>query len=124
MSQPFEIVDPDVDARRKERAIEYGTWECGEQPIEFGGARAFNEGDPVPKSTVERFGLDQLGAVVKSGTFSKKSAAAEAARVKAAEQAIRDNLKAVAKPRAKPADDNVTAADAAGSAVAAKGGNG
>lgn len=76
MSQPaFEvIVDPAVEARRKEREEEYGTWECGPQPIEFGGARAFNEGEPVPKSTVERFSLDSLGAVVPAGTFTKKQA--------------------------------------------------
>lgn len=74
MSQPFEVLtDAAVEARRKERAEEYGTWECGPQPIEFGGARAFNEGEPVPKSTVERFGLDTLGAVVPTGTFAKKT---------------------------------------------------
>lgn len=32
---------------------EYGTYVAVE-PIEIGGARAFNVGDPVPKSTVER----------------------------------------------------------------------
>lgn len=78
MSQPFEVVtDPDVEERRKARAEEYGTWECGPTPIEFGGARAFNEGEPVPKSTVEKFGLDTLGAVVPTGTFLKKNAPAE-----------------------------------------------
>lgn len=82
MSQPFEVItDSAVEARRKERAEEYGTWECGPQPIEFGGARAFNEGEPVPKSTVERYNLDQLGVVVTTGTFAKKTAdeAAQAA---------------------------------------------
>jgi hypothetical protein len=76
VSQPaFEVItDPDVEARRKERAEEYGTWECGPQPIAFGGARAFNEGEPVPKSTVERLGLDKLGIVVPTGTFNKKQA--------------------------------------------------
>jgi hypothetical protein len=88
VSQPFEIVDPDVEARRKERAIEYGTWECGEQPINFGNARAFNPGDPVPKSTVERLGLDVLGVVVKPGTFAKKAADAAAAAQKAQDDAI------------------------------------
>jgi hypothetical protein len=79
VSQPaFDIItDPEVDARRKERAEEYGTWECGPSPIDIGGARAFNEGDPVPKSTVEKFGMDKLGVVVKAGTHAKKSAPAE-----------------------------------------------
>lgn len=77
MSQPFEVItDPDVEARRKARAEEYGTWECGPQPIAFGGARAFNEGEPVPKSTVERLGLDTMGIVVPSGTYAKKQAEA------------------------------------------------
>lgn len=66
MSQPIEITsDPAVEERRKLRAEEYGTWKCGPNPIEFDGARAFNEGDPVPKSTVERLSLDKLGVVVK-----------------------------------------------------------
>lgn len=79
MSQPFDIViDPDVEARRAARAEEYGTWECGPQPIEFGGARAFNEGEPVPKSTVEKYHLDDLGAVVPAGAFAAKNAPEEA----------------------------------------------
>lgn len=75
MSQPIDIItDPDVEARRAARAEEYGTWECGPRPIEFGGARAFNEGEPVPKSTVERLQLNDLGVVVPIGTFAKKQA--------------------------------------------------
>lgn len=93
MSQPFEIIDPDVEARRKARADEYGQWECGTDAIMFDGARAFNEGDPVPKSTVERLSLDKLGAVVASGTFHKKTADAEAARVKATDDAIKARVK-------------------------------
>lgn len=56
------ILDPEVEARRKERAEEYGQWEAA-GVIEFGGARAFNEGDPVPASTVARLKLDELGLV-------------------------------------------------------------
>lgn len=95
MSQPFEIInDPDVEARRKERAEEYGTWECGVAPIEVGGARAFNEGDPVPKSTVERLGLDKLNAVVPTGTLGKKTADAEAERQRLQDSAIKAQIKA------------------------------
>lgn len=99
MSQPSFDIDPDVDARRKERAIEYGTWECGDQPITMGGARAFNEGDPVPKSTVERFGLDKLGVVVPAGTFAKKSADAEAERQAAVDEEIKARLAEAAAAR-------------------------
>lgn len=99
MSQPSFDIDPDVDARRKERAIEYGTWECGEQPITIGGARAFNEGDPVPKSTVERFGLDKLDVVVPAGTFSKKQAEAEAERQKTVDEDIKARLAEAAAAR-------------------------
>jgi hypothetical protein len=88
VSQPFEITDPEVEARRKERAVEYGTWECGEQPINFGSARAFNEGDPVPLSTVVKFGLDAIGVVVKTGTHAKKLADAQAAAQKAQDEAV------------------------------------
>lgn len=94
MSQPFDIItDPDVEARRKARAEEYGTWECGPRPIEFGGARAFNEGEPVPKSTVERIGLDNLGAVVPAGTFAKKTADEADARAKRADEILAEDVK-------------------------------
>lgn len=97
MSQPaFEVItDPDVEARRKARAEEYGTWECGPQAIAFGGARAFNEGEPVPKSTVERLGLDKLGIVVPTGTYAKKQADAVDAQA-----ALDDALKAEAEAQA------------------------
>ncbi len=84
MSQPFNVVtDPEVEARRREQEIEYGAWECGDQPIDFDGARAFNPGSPVPKSTVERMGLDKLGIVVKAGTAARKREADAAAAVQA-----------------------------------------
>jgi hypothetical protein len=95
MSQPFEIItDPDVIARREARAKEYGTWECGPEPIEFNGSRAFNEGDPVPLSTVERFGLDKLGKVVEPGTFTKAQQDAAEAREEAERAAVTATLEA------------------------------
>lgn len=97
MSQPIEIVtDPEVVARRKARAEEYGTWESGPAGIEFDGARAFNEGDPVPKSTVERLSLDKLGAVVKTGTFAEKTAALEAERARVQDEILKANIKEAA----------------------------
>lgn len=68
------IVDPEVEARRKERAEEYGQWEAA-GVIEFGGARAFNEGDPVPASTVGRLKLEELGLVRKPGSKAAQTAA-------------------------------------------------
>jgi hypothetical protein len=104
VSQPIEIItDPDVLARRKARAEEYGTWECGPNPIEFGGARAFNEGEPVPKSTVERLQLDNLGVVVPTGTFAKKSADNAEALAKAQDEALTEAVKAQAVKPAKAA---------------------
>jgi hypothetical protein len=115
MSQPFEIViDPEVEARRKERAIEYGTWECAEAPITVGGARAFNEGDPVPKSTVDRLGLDALGAVVPAGVFAKKTAEAEVARVAAQDEAVKAQIEAVAAMGKPPRARRSTTSDETG----------
>lgn len=57
--------DPDlaaVEDRRKEREEEYGTYVAA-QAITWGNVLAFNEGDAVPKSTVERLGWVDLGLV-------------------------------------------------------------
>lgn len=75
MTSPF--LDPEVEARRAERAKEYGVWEAA-GVVEFGGARAFNEGDPVPTSTVERLKLDELGLVRKQGGGDTAAATDEA----------------------------------------------
>jgi hypothetical protein len=89
MTQP--VAPEEVIARRKERAEEYGAWVAtgpidmsylgtgaDDQPVwavGFGG-RAFNLGDPVPKSTVERMKLDALGLVAKRGTAAADTVAA------------------------------------------------
>lgn len=70
------ILDPEVEAHRKARAAEYGTWEAA-GVIEFGGSRAFNEGDPVPASTVERLKLDELGLVRKQSSKAAQDAATD-----------------------------------------------
>lgn len=44
------------------QAKEYGTF-VATQPIDAGGVRAYNEGDPVPVSNVERHGYERLGWV-------------------------------------------------------------
>lgn len=51
-----------VAARRDERLKEYGQWVATE-PIFYDGARAFNEGDPVPAANVRRHGYDKTGQV-------------------------------------------------------------
>lgn len=110
MTQPFDIVtDPDVIARREARAKEYGKWECGPSPIEFNGARAFNEGDPVPTSTVERFALDAMGRVVPAGTHAKAQEDAEAARAEAESKAVAAMV-AESNESSKPAKKNTAAA--------------
>jgi hypothetical protein len=60
----------------------------------MGNARAFNEGDPVPKSTVERFGLDTLGAVVPTGTHAKKLAEAAKLQQQLEAEAVQERIKA------------------------------
>jgi hypothetical protein len=123
VGQPIEIItDPDVDARRKARAEEYGTWECGPNPIHFDGARAFNEGEPVPKSTVERLALDKLGVVVSTGTYAEKAAAEEEERQARRDAALKEQLEATAvapvkRPRRSATTDTTDTDDA-------KGGNG
>jgi hypothetical protein len=56
-----------VAEHRKELAAEYGTY-VAVQPIDFNGVRAFNAGDSVPISTVERYGYASEGVVAKIGT--------------------------------------------------------
>lgn len=85
------IFDPEVEARRKARAEEYGVWEAA-GVIEFGGARAFNEGDPVPVTTVERLNLADLGLVRKQSS-------------KAATEAADARAEATADPGAVPQED-------------------
>lgn len=55
--------DPQLADYQEQQRIEYNTWVAA-QDINSGNARAFNAGDPVPKSTVERLKLDELGMVV------------------------------------------------------------
>lgn len=60
-------VNPDlaaVEARRAEREKEYGQY-VAVGPIPWGTVLAFNPGDPVPVSTVERLKWDELGLVAK-----------------------------------------------------------
>ena len=70
-------LDPDraaVEQRRKEREEEYGAW-VAVQDIPWGNVLAFVAGDPVPKSTVEKYGWDELGLVAKADTKDAQAAA-------------------------------------------------
>jgi hypothetical protein len=49
-----ETVAEDLEAQR----TEYGTY-VANRPIDVDGARAYNVGDPVPVSNVERHGYDK-----------------------------------------------------------------
>jgi hypothetical protein len=64
---------PDEELR-KAQEDEYGTFVAA-KPIDIRGARAFNTGDPVPKSHVEAGVVDE-GDVVKATTKAGKSAVA------------------------------------------------
>lgn len=64
---------PDEEYRQRQ-ADEYGTF-VANKPITIRGARAFNEGDPVPKSHVER-GVVSEDDVVKASTKAGKAAIA------------------------------------------------
>lgn len=64
---------PDEELRRQQEA-EYGTWVAA-RPINIRGARAFNEGDPVPKSHVDS-GVVSEDDVVKASTKAGKAAIA------------------------------------------------
>lgn len=75
----------EVLARRREREEEYGTW-VATSPIDMThlgegewvvgvGSRAFNVGDAVPKSTVERLHLDVLQLVARQDSAAADEAA-------------------------------------------------
>lgn len=66
-----------VDQLRAAQEAEYGTY-IATEPIVVNGVRAFNVGDPVPKSHVER-GVVQPEQVAKSSTKAAAKAVAEAA---------------------------------------------
>lgn len=55
-----------VEELRKAQAAEYGTY-VATGPIDIGGTRAFNLGDPVPVSHIER-GVVAADQVVKTTT--------------------------------------------------------
>lgn len=63
--------DPQLAAFAKEQHDEYNTW-VAVGPIDIGNARAWNTGDPVPASTVERLGLESAGLVVKRTSAAGK----------------------------------------------------
>lgn len=65
---------PDEELRQAQ-AAEYGTY-VATKPIDIRGARAFNVGDPVPVSHVER-GVVSEESVAKVTTKAGKAAAAE-----------------------------------------------
>lgn len=62
------------EAYRQAQAAEYGTF-VAKKPIYVRGARAFNEGDPVPKGHVER-GVVSEDDVAKVSTKAGKAAVA------------------------------------------------
>lgn len=57
----------EVEARRAEQESEYGTYIAVSQ-IFFNGTLAYNVGDPVPVSNVERYKYADQGFVAKTNT--------------------------------------------------------
>jgi hypothetical protein len=68
---------PELLAEQQARHDEYKDY-VAVQPIDFGGARAYNEGDAVPNSNVEKYRYHDLGWVAKRTTKEGKKARAEA----------------------------------------------
>lgn len=67
------MTTPAYEELRQAQEREYGTYVALE-PIDIGGARAFNTGDPVPVSHVER-GVVQETQVAKTTTKAGRAAA-------------------------------------------------
>lgn len=66
--KPSVVTTPEeVEQLRAEQATEYGTY-VAVAPISFNGAPAYNPGDPVPVSNVQRHKYDEQGLVAKVGT--------------------------------------------------------
>lgn len=70
---------PDEEYRQAQ-AAEYGAW-VATKPIDIGGARAFNVGDPVPASHVKRGVVDKADVAKpdsKAGTAAANPTGSEA----------------------------------------------
>lgn len=68
-------ISPEAQALREAQQAEYGTYVATE-PIDILGARAFNVGDPVPVSHVER-GVVREDQVAKTSTKAGAKAQAD-----------------------------------------------
>jgi hypothetical protein len=62
-----------VRAYREAVVHEYSQY-VAVKPIDFGNARAYNVGDPVPASNVAAYGYLERGAVAKVGTKAAEQA--------------------------------------------------
>lgn len=71
MTFPMAPLDPETAERLKAQEVEYGTYRA-KGPIYVGNARAYNRGDAVPVSNVERWHYDDMDLVVKVGTQAEK----------------------------------------------------
>lgn len=69
---------PELQEAEQAQIDEWGEW-VATQDIYFGGVRALNKGDAVPKSNVELYKYDQLGWVARRTTKAAAQALTEAA---------------------------------------------
>lgn len=67
------MAEQTLEEYQKAQAAEYGTY-VAKQPIDVNGARAFNTGDPVPVSHVER-GVVSADQVARTTTKAGRAAA-------------------------------------------------
>jgi hypothetical protein len=60
---------PEAELFRQQQEHEYSTY-VATGPIDFGNARAYNAGDPVPASNVERYGYVEQGLVARASEWA------------------------------------------------------
>lgn len=77
MTQP--ATTEEVEAFRSAQEKEYGQF-VAVAPINFGNARAFNIGDPVPASHVKKYGYLEQKLVAKAETKAAAAATDPAAK--------------------------------------------
>lgn len=75
-SAPAPVATDEEVAKRAEAAeTEYGTY-VALQPIAFNGTPAYNAGDPVPVSNVQKYKYDEQGLVAKVSTAAAQKVVA------------------------------------------------
>jgi hypothetical protein len=88
----FTVTSPDPndwETHRQNQIVEYGTY-VASSPIDVGGVRAYNVGDPVPISNVEEHGYLDQGLVEKVADPPKLPRSASKSATPAADKSSSD----------------------------------